>query len=231
MKGFTTYLLAILLLTTVRAATPSAADCAYPISPSAGGRENTEWSTFYSCHVRDKEKDLPRVLLVGDSITQSIRSRVEQKIKGKAVVTYWVTSYGVVRPEFLAQLEIVLRTHEYAVVHFNNGLHLSNAKYEEYGAALEKALRMVKRLQPKAKVILATCTPLRDHPERCYVNHLNEIGCDLAKKLGLDAVTDLYALASGFERPKAWRDEVHFTPESQEKLAALAADGILKLLK
>ena len=223
-----TLLVTILSLQVV--AEMSAADHAYPISPSVGGRENVEWSTFYSYHVRDKEKDLPRVLLVGDSITQSIRSHVEGLLKGKAVLTYWVTSYGVVRPEFMAQLEIVLRTHKYDVIHFNNGLHMSNATYEEYRVALERALSLVKRLQPAAKVILATCTPLRDHPEKCYVNRVNEIGCDLAEKLKLDAVTDLYSLANTFDRTKAWKDEAHFTPESQKRLAALAAENIRKLL-
>jgi hypothetical protein len=229
MRGMS-FLLVALVLLPFQVHAESAADYAYPISPSVGGRENTEWSTFYSYHTCDTNKTLPRVLLLGDSITQSIRGRIESILAGKAVVTYWVTSCGVVRPEYMAQLEIVLRTHDYAVIHFNNGLHMSNARYAEYAAALEKALRLVKRLQPKAKVLLATCTPLRDHPERCYVNHVNEIGIDLAKKLKLDGITDLYSLANGFDRKKAWRDEAHFTPESQKELASLAAECILKVL-
>lgn len=64
---------------------------AYPISPDKGGRENTEWFQFYSFHVRDK--DLPRVLLIGDSITQSIRGKVEKALAGQANVTYWISSY------------------------------------------------------------------------------------------------------------------------------------------
>ena len=66
---------------------------AYPISPDKGRRENTEWFQFYSFHVRDKDKDLPRVLLIGDSITQSICGKVEKALAGQANVAYWISSY------------------------------------------------------------------------------------------------------------------------------------------
>ena len=40
----------------------------YPVSDNVRGHENTEWSQSYAYHLTDAKKDLPRVLLVGDSL-------------------------------------------------------------------------------------------------------------------------------------------------------------------
>ena len=203
---------------------------AYPISPDKGGRENTEWFQFYSFHVRDKDKDLPRVLLIGDSITQSIRGKVEKALAGQANVTYWISSYGIARPEYGALLEIVLRTHRYDVIHFNNGLHLCGTTEANYGDCLEKSLELVRKLQPQAKLVWSTCTPLRDHPGKCYVTNINATGRKVAEKFKVEAINDLYALANGFKRPTDWRDECHFMPEAQRRLADQTVSVIRPLL-
>lgn len=218
MKTAGAMMAAVLSAVALRAET-AAETHAYPISPDEGGRENTEWFQFYSFHVRDGDRDLPRVLLIGDSITQSIRGKVEKALSGRANVTYWISSYGIARPEYMALLEIVLRTHRYDVIHFNNGLHLCGTTVANYGEHLEKALALVRRLQPQAKLVWSTCTPLRDHPGKCYVTEINAIGRTVAAKWKAEAINDLYVLANAFKRPADWRDECHFTPEAQQRLA------------
>ena len=54
----------------------------YPVAENMRGHENTEWSISYAYHLTDANKNLPRVLLVGDSICQGYQSKVRSKLEG-----------------------------------------------------------------------------------------------------------------------------------------------------
>lgn len=58
---------ALLLAALAGAAACRAADPC-PVGENVRGHENVEWSVAYAFHLTDAKKDLPRVLLVGDSI-------------------------------------------------------------------------------------------------------------------------------------------------------------------
>ena len=62
----------------------------YPVAENVRGHENTEWSISYAYHLTDAKKNLPRVLLVGDSICQGYQGKVAAKLDGKA---YWVDTH------------------------------------------------------------------------------------------------------------------------------------------
>ena len=95
----------------------------YPVAENVRGHENIEWSISYAYHFTDAKKDLPRVLLVGDSICQGYQGKVCGKLDGKVNVTYWASSYCVTSPGYLRLLAFYLDEAKYDVIHFNNGLH------------------------------------------------------------------------------------------------------------
>lgn len=65
----------------VSAVTPEElVDC--PVSENLRGHENTEWSISYAYHLTDGQKELPRVLLIGDSICNAYQSGVCSSLEG-----------------------------------------------------------------------------------------------------------------------------------------------------
>ena len=84
-------------------------------------REGTEWCDIWIAKATDKK--LPRVMLVGDSITKGYFKVAEKQLQGKASAARFATSACVSDPAFFAQLDAMFSHYQYAVIHFNNGLH------------------------------------------------------------------------------------------------------------
>ncbi|MBL9133652.1 MAG: hypothetical protein JNG86_20750, partial [Verrucomicrobiaceae bacterium] len=84
-------------------------------------REGTEWCNIWMPNAN--KHDLPRVLLIGDSLTQGYGPDVEKVLAGKAYVARLATSRCVGDPVLHAELSAVLGAETFDVIHFNNGLH------------------------------------------------------------------------------------------------------------
>ena len=89
----------------VGGATAAANDVACPVSDNVRGHENIEWSVAYAYGLTDATKDLPRVLLVGDSICNGYQSGVRELLKGN---NFWgrtlvTVAFLVDKPEALAR--------------------------------------------------------------------------------------------------------------------------------
>jgi len=81
-------------------------------------RERIEWIDIW---VTDADKtDLPRVLLVGDSITRGYFGGVEKHLAGKAYCARLTTSKCVSDPTFNDDLKLILNQYKFSVIHFNN---------------------------------------------------------------------------------------------------------------
>ena len=151
--------------------------CVKPLATTAGAaathaeephiaRESIEWCNIWIPDANGTK--LPRVLLIGDSITQGYYPQVADKLKGKASVARLTTSKSIGDPALLAEVALVLDQCRFDVVHFNNGLHgwgYSEAEYEKHFPELVATIR---KHAPKAKLIWATTTPMRK-PENLAV--------------------------------------------------------------
>src|SRR5262245_22012521 len=82
-------------------------------------REATEWCDIWISHAN--ETNLPRVLLIGDSIARDYYSEVAKRFAGKAFVARLATSRFVADPVLLKEIELVLDQAQFDVIHFNNG--------------------------------------------------------------------------------------------------------------
>jgi hypothetical protein len=174
-------------------------------------RERIEWCDIW---FTDAEKDaLPRVLLVGDSITRGYFDGVEKALEGKAYCGRLTTSRSVCDPVFFQELSLVLGQYDFEVIHFNNGLHGWDYTEAEYKAGFEKFVTALKEQAPKAKLVCALTTPVQ--PSSGMANHTqriparNAIATEACVVAGIP-LNDLHALS--YTKPEHFsKDGVHFS--------------------
>ena len=200
----------------------------YPVAENVRGHENTEWSTSYAYHLTDANKDLPRVLLVGDSICQGYQSKVRSKIEGSANVTYWASSYCVTSPGYLRLLAFYLDEAKYDVIHFNNGLHSCETPVADYEKSYRAALELVKAKQPGARIVWASSTPLNtaNAAKAEKVVRLNAAARRAASSVGGIGENDLFALMNPLDRATYWVDMHHYTSDGYELLASQIVEKV-----
>src|SRR5580658_9892873 len=90
-------------------------------SATPPSREAIEWCDIWISHAN--ETNLPRVLLIGDSIVRDYYPEVEKHLAGKAFVARLATSRFVADPVLLKEIALVLDNTKFDIVHFNNGMH------------------------------------------------------------------------------------------------------------
>ena len=93
-------------------------------------REDIEWIDVWGPHNNDNE--LPRVLLIGDSITRQYNAGVEQNLDGKAYVERLSTSKSLGDPALFGEIRTMLEQYDFDIIHFNNGLHGAGYTKEQY---------------------------------------------------------------------------------------------------
>lgn len=205
-----------------------------PVNVNVRGHENVEWSIGYAFHLTDRYKDLPRVLLVGDSICNGFQSEVCKQLEGRAVISYWVSSYCVTSPGYLRLLAFYLDEAKYDVIHFNNGCHSFATRSDVWQAGLRAALKLIREKQPQAKIIWATTTPNRNGAKNREVLRLNAAAAQIVSEHGAIVVNDLYAamdrLDATHSQTEYWRDDYHFTPMAIRVQAERVAEACSKVL-
>lgn len=198
--------------------------------------ENIEWAQIW---IPDNSRtDLPRVLLIGDSICNGYYDGVAKTLKGKAVVAKMATSFSLADPVFLNQVKWFLTTYKFAVIHFNNGLHGFDYTEAEYQKQFPELLKIIKESAPDAKLIWANSTPVRDakdhqkfDPVNARVKVRNKIVAELAAKEGI-TVNDLYSLVEN--HPEYWNDGdgYHYKPAGiaveAKQVAKFVSDALAK---
>jgi len=182
---------------------------------------------------------LPRVLLIGDSISIGYTLQVRALLKDKANV-HRIPINGGATEVGLEKMKDWLGDKKWDVIHFNFGLH--DAKYAsatEQRASREVYLQHLQQLidQMKAggaKLVFATTTPV---PEKLQfgkaagnrvfdsIPERNALAVELMKKNGV-VVNDLYALVLPNKDTACRPGDVHFTPEGYELLSGAVAKSI-----
>lgn len=188
---------------------------------------------------------LPRVLLIGDSISIGYTVPVRELLKGKANVHRPLTNCGPTS-KGVAEIDAWLGDGKWDVIHFNWGLHdlkymgpkgqnLADPKLatshpqvplDQYEANLKK---LVDRLQQTdAKLIWRSTTPVPEGAKGRVVGDsakYNAVAAKIMKAHGI-AIDDQYTFAlkrlKKIQRPK----DVHFTPDGSKALAAQTVNAI-----
>jgi hypothetical protein len=206
---------------------------AYQVSAAEPIRERIEWADIW---VTDADKDnLPRVLLIGDSITRGYFSEVEKRLVGKAYCARLTTSKCVSDPSFPDEVQLLLKQYKFAVIHFNNGLHGWGYNEDQYRGGLLAFLETVEKNAADAKLIWATTTPMRNRDNLQQISERtervktrNQIAAEIMKERDIPT-NDLYGLV---EQHPDWHsgDGVHFNGKGKEAQGAAVAESVLKCL-
>jgi hypothetical protein len=196
-------------------------------------RERIEWADIW---VTDADKnDLPRVLLMGDSITRGYFAEVEKHLTGKAYCARLTTSKCVSDPFFPDEVQLLLKQYRFAVIHFNNGLHGWGYSEDQYRTGLLRLMDTFKDHAAGAKLVWATTTPIRnsgnleqisERTER--VKARNQGAAEIMKERGVPT-DDLYGLVEA--HPEFFSgDGVHYNGKGREVQGKQVAESVLECL-
>ena len=198
-------------------------------------RESIEWCDIWISHAN--ETNLPRVLIIGDSIARDYYPDVERHLTGKAFVARLSTSRFVADPVLLKEIELVLGVAQFEVVVFNNGMHGWQHTEAQYREALPSLITTIRTNAPGAKLLWATTTPLRDGKGVNYdtkaeysnerIAARNVLAAEVLVARGVPIV-DLNEAVRG--HPGLYSDNVHFNQEGARMLADQVAARVEKLL-
>jgi hypothetical protein len=181
---------------------------------------------------------LPRVLLIGDSISIGYTVPVREALKGKANVHRAMTNCG---PTIngIKEIDKWLGDTKWDVIHFNFGLHdlkQINGKHQVGLEDYEKHLRTLaeKMKATGAKVIWCSTTPVPEgklNPPRSFgdVAKFNEVAARVMKDLEIPT-NDLYTYALERQAEIQRKNDVHFTPAGSKVLGEEVARQIAAAL-
>ena len=183
--------------------------------------------------------DLPRVVLIGDSIARGYRKAVSALLRGEALVDQLATSRAVDNPALLHELAYMLGEHSprHDVVHLNNGLHGHHLSVAEYRIGLQQLIDFVVGHPQRPLLILVTSTPVSvlgcveelDKQKNGSVVERNQAVRTLAQEYGLP-VHDLYTAMLSHPEYRS-SDGYHYTAEGQRVQAESVARSIRSMLR
>jgi lysophospholipase L1-like esterase/dienelactone hydrolase len=194
-----------------------------------------------------RPSELPRVVLIGDSIRLGYAPLVAKRLEGKAVVIS-AKENGGDSANVLKHLDAWVIEQKPDLVHLNCGLHdlkfdRASQKYQVSPEAYEANLRaIVERVRAgtKAAIVFANTTPIIDDRHAARKAGFDRREADVTKYNAIAEramaamnvpVHDLHTIArrAGVDAIMT-NDGTHFTPGGSELLAAAVADSVLRNL-
>ena len=165
--------------------------------------------------VKDDPK-LPRVLIIGDSVSRGYTQATRKYLAGKANVHRAPENCGPTA-RGVAKLDIWLGDGHWDVIHFNFGIHDRNTPIADYAKRLEEITKRLKATG--AKIIWATTTPIPDDAAKqqmaASIVERNKVALGIMQANGV-IIDDLYEKILPelvkYQRPK----DVHFTEEGYD---------------
>ncbi len=169
---------------------------------------------------------LPRVLLIGDSVSRGYTLAVRAALAGKANVHRAPENCGPTA-NGLKKLEVWLGTGKWDVIHFNFGIHDRGTPLADYTARLAQ---IVTRLQATgAKLIWASTTPIPDDTAKkqsaASIVERNTAAAALMAKHAI-AIDDLFTIITPKLATLQNPNDVHFNAAGYDFLGRAVAASI-----
>ena len=167
---------------------------------------------------------LPRVLLIGDSVSRGYTQAVRKELAGKMNVHRAPANCGPTASG-LKNLDVWLGTGKWDAIHFNFGIHDRATAADVYEKNLEEIVTRLKATG--AKLVWASTTPIppdtKDGEQAtAAIMEKNKIAARVMQKNGV-VIDDLYGWmlpdTAKFQNPK----DVHFSGAGYERLAQRVA--------
>ena len=195
-------------------------------------KEDIEWLRIW-CEETNVQ-NLPRIALIGDSITEGYFRFVLNALKGIARVDVLATSYSIKSNAYNAMVKSFVADSDYAVVHYNYGLHAHSVDDDTYET---ECTAMLDYIAKQAKAVVGTSTIVLEEDLQTEsanwkekVRARNERLVKIANEKGL-AIDDLNALSQTLLGEYRAPDGVHFSEKGYELLAGHVVESIKKVLK
>ena len=134
---------------------------------------------------------LPRVLLIGDSVSRAYTRTVRKELAGKANVHRAPANCGPTATG-LKKIDIWLGKGNWDIIHFNFGIHDRNTSIADYASRLEQLITRMKKTG--ATLIWAHTTPLPDVPGKYTAASIVDRNAAAAKVMARHkvAINDLF---------------------------------------
>jgi hypothetical protein len=173
---------------------------------------------------------LPRVLLIGDSVSGGYTLATRKALAGKANVHKAPENCGPTTTG-LKKIEVWLGDQKWDVIHFNFGIHDRATPLADYRQRLEQ---LIARLQKTgAKLVWATTTPIPDDLEHkqtaASIIERNEAATELMKAHGI-AIDDLFTAITPHLATMQRPNDVHFNAQGYAFLGKQVAASIERAL-
>jgi lysophospholipase L1-like esterase len=179
--------------------------------------------------VKDDPK-LPRILLIGDSVSRGYTQATRKALAAKANVHRAPANCGPTASG-LKNLDVWLGEGKWDVIHFNFGIHDRGTPAADYVKRLET---IVTRLEKTgAKLIWASTTPIPDNPAQKQtaqsIVEKNALAAEVMKKHGIPT-DDLFGAMT--PRLKEFQPplDVHYTGAGYDFLGAKVGESVLAVL-
>ncbi|WP_417394350.1 SGNH/GDSL hydrolase family protein [Gimesia chilikensis] len=188
--------------------------------------QKTAWD-----YVADDPK-LPRVLLIGDSVSRGYTQAARNALKGKVNVHRAPANCGPTATG-LKKLDVWLGDGNWDLIHFNFGIHDRRTNVDDYEKRLEEIVKRLK--QTGAKVVWASSTPIpadwKEGPEmKAKLEEKNAIAAKVMERNGVE-IDDLFTFITPHlpevQNPK----DVHFNGKGYDLLGKQVAEYIEAVLE
>ena len=218
---------------------------------SAERMRNFSGDQYFMQRAEIKDPALPRILVIGDSISMGYRSFIAEHFKGKAYVDYWVGG-GTDNMEGenatgKRAWKGVLSNGPYAVVTWNSmSLHSwpkpERCPEDTYVARMTQAVAFITQAAPGTKFIWVRTTPWRTTPDKGHptldtvengrIIRFNKMTDEIMANAGIPEV-DLYALCENKLDTVAAgsKDSVHWNADVSRLFAGAIIKEIERALK
>lgn len=180
--------------------------------------------------VHDDPK-LPRVLLIGDSVSRGYTQATRKAMAGKANVHRAPANCGPTASG-LKNMDVWLGNGKWDVIHFNFGIHDRNTPLADYTQRLEQLIERMKKTG--ARLIWASTTPIPDSPDgkqtAASIVERNQAAAIVMKKHGV-LTDDLFAAIAPRLAEMQPPNDVHFNAKGYDFLGETVAASIQQALK
>ncbi|MBN2375387.1 MAG: hypothetical protein JXD22_03230 [Sedimentisphaerales bacterium] len=188
---------------------------------------------------KNADENIPKVLLIGDSIMNGYRGRVADMLKGKATVEVWLTALHLKSKHLHADLKKVLNRGPYVAIHFNIGLHgwpKGRILKDEYEPLLKSYVDIIRENADGAQLIWASTTQITEKGEPTKLDPINNptitdrniVAAKIMKEYDIP-VNDLYGLMSD-KLKLANGDKFHWKGEGYQVMAKQIVSYLKKAL-
>ena len=174
---------------------------------------------------------LPRVLLIGDSVSRGYTQAVRTSLAGEANVHRAPANCGPTASG-MKNLDVWLGDGRWDLIHFNFGIHDRNTPVADYAERLEQLVQRLKKTG--ARLVWATTTPIPDvtatGQTAASVVERNVAAAGVMQKHGV-GVDDLFGFITPHLADVQTPNDVHFTAKGYDLLGGKVADSILESLR